>query len=189
MTAYKPHLACFHCRKVFKRRLLRDVQRDRPHSGAARCPQCGGLLADIGLDFAAPPNRDRTAWERLHLTYQVGFTFHSCGCSGPGYVPTQPAELVSVLRARKAEYVTQRRFWLTYQTPDTKGERLTERQQNWGFHGRLPTRKPPFTPAEAIAYWSERMATLDDRLARVESATRQARGRRTTSSVPKAFLQ
>jgi DNA-directed RNA polymerase subunit RPC12/RpoP len=68
---YKEHYACFTCRKAFKRRLLEDVDpdgSDRP----ARCPQCGGPMANMGLDFAPPPMRDRRAWGVLSELWMVG---------------------------------------------------------------------------------------------------------------------
>ncbi|MCA9557527.1 MAG: hypothetical protein KC583_03080 [Myxococcales bacterium] len=89
---YKPHLACFACRKSFKRRLLTDVEGggpDRP----ARCPQCGGPMANMGLDFAPPKQRDVKAWQVVESLFEAGQTFHSCGCSGPGYRPRDRAAL------------------------------------------------------------------------------------------------
>jgi hypothetical protein len=43
-------------------------------------------MADMGLDFRAPPKSDVEAWEVLRALYRHGFTFHSCGCS-VGFTP------------------------------------------------------------------------------------------------------
>lgn len=61
---YKPHYACLRCHKSFKRRLKEDVDpegKDRP----AQCPQCGLLLADMGLDFKPPPVSKAAAWNTV----------------------------------------------------------------------------------------------------------------------------
>lgn len=85
-TRYKPHYACFGCRKSFKRRLQRDVDPggdERP----SRCPQCRGEMASMGLDFKPPAQTKKKAWAILEDLWMVGETFHSCGCGGPGYRP------------------------------------------------------------------------------------------------------
>ncbi len=58
---------------------------------ASVCPECGGRMANMGLDFKAPPRADREAWRVASAMYQHGFIFSSCGCSGPGFTP--PARL------------------------------------------------------------------------------------------------
>jgi len=106
MIKYKQHYACFSCRKSFKRRLLQDVNRggpDRPY----RCPQCSQEMANMGLDFAAPKKTDTKAWKTLESLYEIGVTFHSCGCSGPGYRPRNPKALLEFLQQRLQEYEKQ----------------------------------------------------------------------------------
>lgn len=102
-TAYKPHYACFACRKAFKRRRAGDLPShlpDRPY----RCPQCAGPMADMGLDFAPPKQRDARAWQVLAALWTSGHTFHSCGCEGPGYRPRDPVALRAFLEARRDQY-------------------------------------------------------------------------------------
>lgn len=55
------------------------------------CPQCGGQMAAMGLDFKAPLQRNAEAWRIVATLYENGFAFGGCGCGGPGYVP--PAKL------------------------------------------------------------------------------------------------
>lgn len=100
---YKPRYACFACRKAFRRRHKSDVD----PAGAehpARCPDCGLLMADMGLDFRPPSKSDRKGWAAAEALWEVGETFHSCGCSGPGYRPRDPAALDAFFRARLQEY-------------------------------------------------------------------------------------
>jgi hypothetical protein len=52
----------------------------------ATCPQCGGTMAAMGLDFKAPKNAATEEWEVLRVLYDHGFAFHGCGCS-VGYAP------------------------------------------------------------------------------------------------------
>jgi hypothetical protein len=102
-TNYKPRYACFRCRKAFRRRLQSDVD----PAGAehpARCPDCGLLMADIGRDFRPPSKSDWKGWIAAEALWEVGETFHCCGCDGPGYRPRDPAALDAFLRARLQEY-------------------------------------------------------------------------------------
>ncbi len=109
-TEYKPHLACFRCRKSFKRRLSQDVQpggTEKP----ARCPDCGGDVADMGLDFKPPP-RDRVReWALLEQMFSLDITFHCCGCSGPGFRPRARAEFEAFLKETIATYETHLQRW------------------------------------------------------------------------------
>ena len=61
-------------------------------------------MADMGLDFRPPSKSDRKAWTTAEALWEVGETFHSCGCSGPGYRPRDPAALDAFFRARLQEY-------------------------------------------------------------------------------------
>jgi hypothetical protein len=121
---YKPHYACFACRKAFKRRLLGDIRDGGPHRSYV-CPQCAGPMADMGLDFAPPPMQDRKAWQVLEWLYEVGETFHSCGCQGPGYRPRDPAALRGFLEQRSAQFeANARRAAPGPWRPPADGERL-----------------------------------------------------------------
>src|SRR5690554_6221330 len=91
---YKEHYACFHCRKCFR------------YHQASVCPQCRGPLYPMGLDFKAPKQKDKEQWKVLKILYDHGITFHSCGCSGPGYRPTRMKELPAFLKAHQASRQT-----------------------------------------------------------------------------------
>jgi DNA-directed RNA polymerase subunit RPC12/RpoP len=111
LTHYKKHYACFACRKAFKRRNKDDVDpagNDHP----ARCPECGLLMADMGLDFAPPTTDDARAWSAAASLYEVGETFHSCGCGGPGYRPRDPTKLAAYFEERVAEYRRHLAAWV-----------------------------------------------------------------------------
>lgn len=51
----------------------------------------------MGLDFSAPKKKDKEHWKVVEILHQKGITFHSCGCSGPGYRPTKLRELPEFL--------------------------------------------------------------------------------------------
>ncbi len=63
MVAYKPHYACFNCRKTFKRKLINDIKRGAESVQEAKCPECEGLMANMGLDFESPKKDDLKKWE------------------------------------------------------------------------------------------------------------------------------
>lgn len=108
MSTYKDHFACFECRKAFKRRLLWDVNRDKvinkEEELPAKCPECGQLMANMGKDFEAPKKQDIKSWKHIQLLYEVGITFHSCGCTGPGYIPRDKVTLLQLLKERRITY-------------------------------------------------------------------------------------
>ena len=79
MGQYKDHMVCFSCRKQFKRR-------ERPDA-ASLCPQCREPMRDLGLDFKPPRQQNAKQWRKVELLARHGITFHSCGCSGPGFRP------------------------------------------------------------------------------------------------------
>jgi len=178
---YKPHYACFSCCKAFKRPLLSDTGRHQSTAGrwyaeqagkegqgwgteeqvAATCPNCGKLMADMGLDFKAPVRIDRKAWQHLRTLYSVGITFHSCGCGGHGYVPATTDALANYLTSRRTDYVRELQFWLNRPVPTSEDERQKNLLHNRG----LPMSKRGYIePADAIFYWQERVQAVTEQL-------------------------
>lgn len=124
---YKPRYACFGCRKAFRRRHKREFApagAERP----ARCPDCGLLMADMGIDFRPPRKADVKSWTTAEALWEVGETFHSCGCSGPGYRPRDPAALDAFFRARLREYRANLR---AYSVDTEKTARITDAIATW----------------------------------------------------------
>ncbi len=52
-----------------------------------KCPDCSAKMHNIGLDFKAPKKTKTKEWEVVRSMYFLGNTFHTCGCSGQGYIP------------------------------------------------------------------------------------------------------
>jgi len=142
-TEYKPHLACFRCRKSFKRRLLKDIDPAGPMR-AARCPDCGGDVADMGLDFKPPPRHRLQEWSLLESLYTIGLTFHSCGCSGPGFRPRARSELREFLTGIIAGY--EQRLRSLEKSSPTRAQQIDEKRS-------------------AIEYWRELLAAARAELA------------------------
>lgn len=98
---YRDHFACFDCRKAFKYWQLEPVdeptfkgrQRLKRVPREITCPDCSKPMADMGLDFKAPPKNDTEAWEILRALFAGGFNFASCGC-GPGLEPPRTLRAV-----------------------------------------------------------------------------------------------
>ncbi|SET91563.1 FmdB family zinc ribbon protein [Hymenobacter actinosclerus] len=172
---YKDHYACFACRKTFKRRVLRDIDRNKvmADSTPATCPECQGLMADMGKDFKSPPKDDTKAWRHLRDLYSVGITYHSCGCSGPGYVPADKPALITYLEIKLADYVAEQHFWLTRCEPQTRREADADRRANWSRFWTLPKEQQEQKSvgnSEAVAFWKERLETLTAQLAGLKAA-------------------
>lgn len=165
---YKPHYACFECRKTFKRRLLYDVDHNKDQSKVARCPECGHLMANMGLDFKSPKKDDLKTWQHIKDLYSVGVTFHSCGCTGPGYIPANKEKLIEYLLEKKEMYVKNLRFWINRKEPENKQEIQRDIQTNADYRWQLPrnliNKKYQVENQNAIAYWNEKLALLDEQI-------------------------
>ncbi|WP_409178828.1 hypothetical protein [Brevibacillus fortis] len=98
---YKQIYACFPCRKVFKQTSKYELTEEEWNKIKHRCPQCGEEMKDMGHDFKAPKQADVKQWKKVEILYQHGFTYHSCGCGGPGYRPAQLNEVNEFLEKNK----------------------------------------------------------------------------------------
>jgi hypothetical protein len=123
---YKAHYACFACRKAFKRRNKADVNPAGPER-PARCPQCGLLMANLGLDFQPPPRTAEKEWAVVASLWTVGITFHSCGCGGPGYRPRNSKDYRKFLETCQKDYEATLRSWLNTKPPHG-GKQFRERE-------------------------------------------------------------
>lgn len=169
-------MVCFDCRKMFKRRLLLDIHRDtgfhaKESETPAVCPECGKLTADMGLDFKPPRKSDVKAWKHLADLYTAGITFHSCGCSGPGYIPKDKQALLKHLKEVRETYIAHRRFWSIRVEPESEPEKQRDALKNNQFIYSIPsslksgTKKNLKTDIErAIKYWNEALLQLDENL-------------------------
>lgn len=168
MTTYKPHFACFECRKTFKRRLTIDIEGTTDFTNQAKCPQCGNLMADMGLDFESPKMNDLKSWNHIKNLFTAGVTFHSCGCTGPGYIPQNIEKLLNFLEKRKMDYVKNLKFWLNRKEPNSKKEVDKGKRANWAQHSRLPQnlqgKKVEVSNAEAIEFWISRIEDIDNKI-------------------------
>ena len=175
MIAYKPHFACFDCRKTFKRRLLGDIlngyNKDTKET-PAKCPECGALMANMGLDFKSPKKNDLKAWSHMATLYKVAITFHSCGCSGPGFIPKDINELITHFSEIKAVYLEHQHFWAQRkETPETQSEIAKDAHKNRGFFYRIPKdikkgtkNKPKYDSLKAQVYWGEKVVEIENKM-------------------------
>lgn len=157
MTSYKPHYACFKCKKTFKRRLMRDIIRGNNDLIQAKCPQCSELMANMGLDFASPKKDNSKEWNHIKDLYSVGITFHSCGCSGPGYIPKNKEMLIEYFEKILVDYDKQLTFWRNRTEPLNKKEVQRENSKNWENLSQIPSdnrpKKGTISNEDAKKYW------------------------------------
>jgi hypothetical protein len=107
---------------------LSDIEETKELSlKEAKCPECGNLVADMGLDFATPRKDDIKSWKHLQQLYTVGITFHSCGCNGPGYIPKDEEEFIAYLQKSKDRYCKN----LIEISPSKRGIKNDEEKQFW----------------------------------------------------------
>lgn len=167
---YKPHYACFNCRKAFKRRLMHDINGDDTQLVEAKCPQCGSLMADMGLDFEAPKKDDTAAWNHMKTLYSVGITFHSCGCGGPGYIPRNTDALILFLKRRLEEYKTQLSFWQG--RPEPTNDKYFDKIVQIPYEVR--PKQGVISNDDARKFWIGRIKEIEQNLATVTSSQKKA---------------
>lgn len=139
---HKAHFACFECRKTFKRKRIEDIGGEIGKDTIAKCPQCGGVMADMGLDFASSRMEDVKAWSHLKELYTVGITFHSCGCGGPAYIPKNANDLRAYLEETRRSYQGDLTNWQTGQRSSAEAE-------------------------QAVRYWIDRINQIDARIKQI----------------------
>ncbi|CAD0001129.1 hypothetical protein [Flavobacterium chungangense] len=166
MTQYKPHYVCFNCRKTFKRRFRKDVKNEESFVFEAKCPDCRGLMADMGLDFESPKKDDFKKWKHLGSLYSVGITFHSCGCSGPGYIPNSKEKLIEYFEELKQTYFKNIDFWRTRVEPSTKSEKDRDSTKNWIELSKVSSNynKESVKNQEGIDYWIKRIKEIEGKI-------------------------
>lgn len=172
MASYKPHYACFNCRKTFKRRLLFDIQGGHNKENKetpAKCPECSNIMADMGLDFESPKKKDVKTWNHIATLYKVGITFHSCGCTGPGYIPQDTKELLNYFTRIKETYLKHLHFWARRtENPESQSDIAKDKHKNSSFLYSVPKEirngtknKPEYNSKKAQTYWGEKIAEID----------------------------
>jgi len=87
-----------------------------------KCPDCGNLMADLGLDFKAPKKDKIKEWKIIKGLLKSGKVFYSCGCSGIGLVPKNDKEYKTYL-LEKREYYQAR---ITNRDATLRKERLSD---------------------------------------------------------------
>lgn len=114
------------------------------HALVERCPQCGGTMADLGLDFKPPPSSAIRVWARIKAVHRLGHQWRTCGCDGPGFIPATGPELIAYLSSRQKLF---RANIHRIERDDT----LSPEQR-----------------VEQLGYWSERVRQLEAELAVVK---------------------
>lgn len=167
MIKYKPHYACFRCRKSFKRRLLSDIGGKAFDGKSAKCPECGSLMANMGKDFEAPKKDDVKKWQHLENLYVVGITFHSCGCTGAGFVPRDKEQLKKYFEEILENYHKNLEFFRNRKEPQTKAEKQRELDKYGNFLYSIPIE---IREKNEIAkdYWIEKIKSVEEKLRLVE---------------------
>jgi hypothetical protein len=116
---YKNTYGCFKCQVGFKRRNLYDVQpevSDKINKEArkakennlvyvaetneAKCPNCGGEMANLGRDLRLPTKTKDEQWACIKYLVDNNYNIYSCGCQGIGFVPHKMQDAITLV----AEY-------------------------------------------------------------------------------------
>ncbi|MGL4599003.1 MAG: hypothetical protein ACRCYO_15905, partial [Bacteroidia bacterium] len=137
-----------------------DIRRDNKDITEAKCPQCSDLMANMGLDFESPKKNNIKEWDHIKKLYSVGITFHSCGCTGPGYIPKDNERLIAYLEEIISGYHKQLFFWRDRIEPSNEKEVQRELSKNGNIIMQIPSelrpKKGAITNEEAKNYWLAR---------------------------------
>ena len=98
---YKNTYGCFKCQIGFKRRNLFDVDPDAKDAKDAKCPNCGGEMANLGRDLRLPAKTKNEQWQCIKYLIDNKYNIYSCGCQGIGFVPHKMADAITVVAERK----------------------------------------------------------------------------------------
>jgi hypothetical protein len=117
---YKNTYGCFNCQVGFKRRNLSDVQPellakiskearaakekglDYVYEGnEAKCPNCGGEMANLGRDLRLPAKTKNEQWACIKYLVDNKYNIYSCGCQGIGFVPHKMSDAIALVAESK----------------------------------------------------------------------------------------
>ena len=123
-------------------------------------------MAGMGLDFESPKKDDLKKWEHIKSLYSVGITFHSCGCSGPGYIPNSKEKLIEYFDEIKKTYLKNMDFWRTRIEPSTKKEKEQDSNRNWSKLGEISSnyKKETVTNQEGLDYWHQKVKQIEEKI-------------------------
>lgn len=145
---------------------MSDIRRGEKSVQEAKCPECGELMANMGLDFESPKKDDVKKWEHIKSLYSVGIAFHSCGCSGPGYIPNSKEKLMEYFEQLKEKYLKNIDFWRSRTEPTDKQEKEKDYQKNWHELGKVSSKskKEIIKNQEGITFWLERVKEIEGKI-------------------------
>ncbi|MFH6993337.1 hypothetical protein [Flavobacterium sp. FlaQc-48] len=149
---------------------MTDIERGEKSLLEAKCPQCGDLMANMGLDFESPKKDDLKKWKHIKSLYSVGITFHSCGCSGPGYIPNSKEKLIEYFEDLKDTYLKNIDFWRTRTEPTNKIEHNKDNQRNRAKLSTISSvyEKEIVKNQEGIDFWLKKVQEIESKISLIK---------------------
>jgi hypothetical protein len=151
-----------------------DINIDDKRVVEAKCPQCGQLMANMGLDFQSPKKDDIKAWRHIKDLYSVDITFHSCGCTGPGYIPRTTDKLIEYLQEILTEFKSNLEFWRQRIEPSNQKEIDRENSKHLNSIGKIPydlrPKKGAISNEDAKIYWFAKITEVELKLDKIKQS-------------------
>jgi hypothetical protein len=151
-----------------------DINKDDKRIVEAKCPQCGQLMANMGLDFQSPKKDDIKAWQHIKNLYSVDITFHSCGCTGPGYIPRTTDKLIEYFQEILTEYKSNLEFWRQRIEPSNQREIDRENSKHLSSIGKIPydlmPKKGAISNEDAKNYWFGKIREVELKLDKIKQS-------------------
>ncbi|WP_205780567.1 hypothetical protein [Mucilaginibacter limnophilus] len=150
-----------------------DIKKGDEAGKEAKCPECAQLMANMGKDFEAPKKDNLKAWAHIKNLYSVGVTFHSCGCTGPGYIPQDTERLIAYLQELHQDYHKQLNFWRERHEPTNEREIARDKSKNWNYITQIPvdakSKKGSVVNEDAKNYWIGRIKDVEQKLFQIQN--------------------
>ncbi|MFZ4783762.1 MAG: hypothetical protein ACOYLC_15720 [Armatimonadaceae bacterium] len=131
-------------------------------------------MANMGLDFESPKKDNLKAWVHIKNLYSVGITFHSCGCTGPGYIPRTHESLIAYFEELLNTFNQNLEFWRQRVEPSNEKEKNREVSKHWESINKvrhLSLKAGAISNEDAKKYWFERISEVQQKIKQLTAAS------------------
>jgi hypothetical protein len=105
-------------------------------------------------------------------------TFHSCGCTGPGYIPKDKDRLLAYFEEIISDYNKQLLFWRNRTEPTNEKEIQRENSKHWDNISKVPydlrPKKGAIANEDAKNFWISRIKEVEQKIGNLSPTNKKA---------------
>lgn len=120
---YKSKYICTDCRKVFKRRVLADIDKDNHQEKEHACPDCGNKTSWVGPKFEAPKSDNIKTWNALKILHDLGLVYF-IGSTKSIVLPESSKGLRDMLFSIKEIYTASITYWTSHEYTEANKDQI-----------------------------------------------------------------